>query len=66
MGNKKIINFIKKKIFKINFSNEIINFTKKKYICLFIKNFSLTKNNHLFFQVRQTRKLDKIYKLIKF
>ena len=38
----------------------------KKYICLFIKNFSLTKNNHLFFQVRQTRNLDKIYKLIKF
>lgn len=67
MGNKKIINYIKSKISKKKFSKEIINFTKKKYICLFIKNFSLeNKNNDLFFQIRQTRNLDKIYKLIKF
>jgi len=67
MGNKKIINSIKSKISKKKFSKEIIHFTKKKYICLFIKNFSLkNKNNDLFFQIRQTRNLDKIYKLIKF
>ena len=66
MGNRKIINYLKKKISKIKFSSKIYIFTKKKYVCLFVKNFSLNKNNHIFYQVRQTRNLNKIYNLIEF
>ena len=66
MGNRKIINYLKKRLSKIKFSSEIYNFAKKNYLCLFIKNFSLNKNNDIFYQVRQTRNLNKIYNLIIF
>ena len=66
MGNKKIIDFFKKRISKSNISTDILKFSKKKYFCLYVKNFSLKKNNDIFFQVRQTRDLSKIYKIIRF
>ena len=73
MGNRKIINYLKKRLLRPPlslslslFSSKIYSFAKKKYICLFVKNFSLNKNNHIFYQVRQTRNLNKIYNLIDF
>jgi hypothetical protein len=65
-GTKKSIDFIEQKIDSSKISKEIKNIFKKPTLCLFVKNFSKYKNNHLNFQVRQTRDLDTIYKLLHF
>jgi len=65
-GTKDSIKFIKKKISRSKISSVIVNIFKKPTICLFIKNFSKYKNNNINFQVRQTRDLSKIQKLIYF
>lgn len=65
-GTQSSIDFIKKRINFNKVSKKLVKACKKKTICIFIKNFSLKKNNHMNFQVRQTRKLDKIYNLIFF
>ena len=66
VGTSDAIKFIKKKINGSKISNSIIDIFKKPTICLFIKNFSKNINNHINFQVRQTRNLGKIEKLIYF
>jgi len=66
VGTTNVIKFIKKKISRSKISPVIVNIFKKTTICLFIKNFSKYKNNNINFQVRQTRDLSKIQKLIYF
>ena len=65
-GTINSIDFIKKKIDKSDISAPIIEVLKRPTISLFVKNFSKYRNNHLNFQVRQTRDLNKIYELFKF
>lgn len=65
-GNIKIKKFIISKLKKKEISKDLERVLKKKTITLFIKNFSLNRNNHINFQVRQTRDLKKIYKLINY
>ena len=65
-GTKKSIDFIKQKIDSFKISKKIINIFKKPTLCLFVKNFSRHNNNHLNFQVRQTRDLHTINKLLHF
>ena len=65
-GTSDSIAFIKKRINNSKISNKIIEVTKHPTICLFIKNFSKNKNNHINFQTRQTRNLNKIERLIYF
>lgn len=66
VGTTDVIKFIKKKINRSKISSVIVNIFKKPTICLFIKYFSKYKNNNINFQVRQTRDLSKIQKLIYF
>jgi hypothetical protein len=47
-------------------SIDLLKLFQKPTLLLFIKNFSKKKNNHINFQVRQTRNLDKIIRLINF
>lgn len=66
-GTKFQINLINKKIklAKINFKLKQI--LKRKTIVIFIKNYSLLKKKeNINFQVRQTRELNKIFKLINY
>jgi hypothetical protein len=65
-GTKDSIEFIKQKIDNSRISKALVEVFKKPTLCFFIKNFSKNKNNHLNFQVRQTRNLDKINELLKF
>ena len=65
-GTAETINFLKNKMENSKISKNLIEVCKKKTLSIFIKNFSHIKNNHLNFQVRQTRDLEKIYKLINF
>ena len=67
-GTEDQIKFIQNRIKDSNISANLKNILKKKTITLFIKNFSLKGaiNKNINYQVRQTRNLDKIYKLIKF
>ena len=65
-GTKQSIGFIKQKIDSSKISREIKNIFKKPTLCFFVKNFSKHKNNHFNFQVRQTRDLDKINKLLNY
>tara|TARA_B110000977_G_scaffold113490_1_gene146883 strand:- start:8053 stop:9048 length:996 start_codon:yes stop_codon:yes gene_type:complete len=65
-GNKNSIQFIKKRINSSKISNKIIETLRKPTLCLFIKNFSKNFNNHMNFQIRQTRNLNKINHLIFF
>lgn len=65
-GTENSIEFIKKKIDSFTISSGIIKIFKKPTLCLFIKNFSKYKNNHLNFQVRQTRNLNEINYLLNF
>ena len=66
LRSEKLIRYVKSRINIDNVSENIISVFKKPSLLLFIKNFSQKKNNHLNFQVRQTRDLNKIYKLINF
>ena len=63
-GTTDSIEFVSNKIKDFEISKKLLEICKKKTLCIFIKNFSHIKNNHLNFQVRQTRDLQKIYKLI--
>ena len=63
-GDTETIKFIDKQLEKSDISKNLIKICQKKTLCLFIKNFSNVEKNHLNFQVRQTRDLNKIYKLI--
>ena len=67
-GTEDQVKFIQNRIKDSNISANLKNILKKKTITLFIKNFSLKGaiNKNINYQVRQTRNLDKIYKLIKF
>lgn len=65
-GNNLSIKYIASRIEKFEISKQIKKICEKKTLCIFVKNFSNFKNNHLNFQVRQTRDLNKIYKLINF
>ena len=67
-GTEHQIKFIQNRIEDSNISTKLKNVLTKKTITLFVKNFSLNlvKNININYQVRQTRNLDKIYKLIKF
>jgi hypothetical protein len=66
VGTTNTINFLKKKINENNISKNVANIFNKPTICLYIKNFLNVKNNHINFQVRQTRDLVKIERLINF
>ena len=67
-GTKNQIKFIKNNLKRFCVSKKLIEILEKKTITLFVKNFSLKKNANkdLNFQMRQTRNLDKIYKLINY
>ena len=67
-GTQNQIKFIQNRIKDSNISIDLKNILKKKTVTLFIKNFSLKSaiNKNINYQVRQTRNLEKIYKLIKF
>ena len=65
-GTQNSIEFIKQKINNSKISKDLIDIFQKPTLCLFIKNFSKYKNNHLNFQVRQTRDLNKINQLLEF
>jgi hypothetical protein len=65
-GTRSSIKFIKLKINARKISTRIVDVLKKPTISLFIKNFSKYKNNHINFQVRQTRDLIKIQRIIYF
>ena len=64
--NIQSILYTKKRIRIKKISRKLINVFKKPTLLFFIKNFSQKKNNHLNFQVRQTRDLEKIFKLFFF
>ena len=66
LRSEKLVRYMKSRINMENVSENIISVFKKPSLLLFIKNFSQKKNNHLNFQVRQTRNLKKIFKLINF
>jgi hypothetical protein len=65
-GTHSSIKFITLKIKARKISKRIVDVLKKPTISLFIKNFSNNKNNHINFQVRQTRDLNKIERIIYF
>lgn len=65
-GNDETIKYIHNKIDKSKISNSLVKIFNKPTICIYIKNFSLQKNNHINFQVRQTRDLNKILDILKF
>jgi hypothetical protein len=65
-GTRSSIKFITSKVNERKISKRIIDVLKKPTITLFIKNFSMYKNNHINFQVRQTRDLNKIKRIIYF
>lgn len=67
-GTKDQIKFIRNNLKRFSISKKLIKILEKKTITLFVKNFSLKKNvnKDINFQVRQTRNLDKIYKLINY
>lgn len=64
--SKKSVRYMESRINIDNVSESIVSVFTKPTLLLFIKNFSHKKNNHINFQVRQTRNLKKIYKLINF
>lgn len=67
-GTKDQIKFIRFNLKRFSISKKLIKILEKKTITLFVKNFSLKKNinKNINYQVRQTRNLDKIYKLINY
>lgn len=65
-GNKESVKFIKEKINNNKISDRIRIVFKKPTISIFVKNFSLNSNNNMNFQVRQTRDLNKIERLLVF
>jgi hypothetical protein len=67
-GTQDQIKFILKNLRKFKISKRLSSVLKKKVIVVGIKNFSLIKkvNENINFQVRQTRDLDKVYKLINY
>ena len=65
-GNNESIKYLLSRIEKFEISTKLKKICEKKTLSIFIKNFSNSQNNHLNFQVRQTRDLNKIYKLINF
>lgn len=64
-GTKSSIDFITKKINRANISDELKKIIKKKTLCIYVKHFSKNIDN-INFQVRQTRDISKIYKLLSF
>jgi len=65
-GTNDSIQFIKKRIKSSTISKNIVKILKKPTLCIFIKNFSKNSNNHMNFQIRQTRDLNKINRLLHF
>lgn len=65
-GNYQIKKFIINRLKQKKISENLKKILKKKTMTLFVKNFSLKKKNHINFQVRQTRNLEKIYALINY
>ena len=67
-GTDKQIKYIKTRLNKFKISAKLKKVLEDKTIVLFIKNFSHIKkmNKNVNFQVRQTRNLDKIFKLLNF
>ena len=66
IGDKKLIKFVKERIKKNKLSSKILKISKKKYLCLYIKNYPIFKKDKYYFQLRQSYKLNPIYKLINF
>tara|TARA_B110000967_G_C18864899_1_gene552155 strand:- start:575 stop:1588 length:1014 start_codon:yes stop_codon:yes gene_type:complete len=66
--SKNPIQFMKKKVNSAKISSAVIEILKKPTLCLYIKNFSKysNNNNNINFQVRQTRNLNKIKRLLHF
>ena len=67
-GTDEQIKYIKTRLNKFKISEKLKKVLEDKTIVLFIKNFSHIKkmNKNVNFQVRQTRNLDKIFKLLNF
>jgi hypothetical protein len=64
-GTKSSIDFITKKINRANISDKLKKIVKKKTLCIYVKHFSKNLDD-INFQVRQTRDISKIYKLLAF
>lgn len=65
-GTDDSIRFLNNRIENSKISKRLKKICKAKTLCLFVKNYSHIKNDNLNFQVRQTKDLKKIYKLIDF